>query len=314
MDSEPMDEYTRGLLDARRAYAKEWAAATDNEISAIDFTPDRLRAELQSRWLERRCLADGSVPAVGQRVVTVLEVAERWGLGHGHDDLVHEITSLLGGDCHLVECGPEQIGVGMLRLAPAGSVVTCSACRGWHAENERRRIDAQVFRETQFKVAELTADRDRHARRAEAATVRADLHDTAVKMLCRDFAITASDPDRMHAVDAALVAAGHHRKLQAEVLRLRARVRVEVGDIAGVTWAHVEAWLTAKGWTTPRVDSYGWVTSWNSTNLEQHDLARADRPEAERVAQAVDYLADALIPPRSGFVLLDEMAAIEVPS
>jgi hypothetical protein len=153
-----MDDYTRGLFDARCAYAKAWADATDNEISALDFTPDRLRAELQSRWLERRSLADGTVPAVGQRVVTVREVAERWGLVHGHDDLVHEITSLLGGDCHLVECGPEQIGVGMLRLAPAGSDVTCGACRGWHAENERRRIDALVFRETQFKVAELTAE------------------------------------------------------------------------------------------------------------------------------------------------------------
>jgi hypothetical protein len=150
-----MDDYTRGLFDARCAYAKAWSEVTGNEIGALDFTPDRLRAELRSRWLERRVLSDGTVPAVGQRVVTVREVAESWGLGHGHDEHVHEITSLLGGDTHLVECGARQIGVSMLRLAPPGSDVTCPSCRGWNEQRTQWTIDARVMRETQFKVADL---------------------------------------------------------------------------------------------------------------------------------------------------------------
>jgi hypothetical protein len=174
-ESERDNAYERGMLDARRAYAKVWADATRTEIGALDFTADRLHAELRSRWLERRSLADGTVPAVGQRVVTVREVAESWGLLHGHDGHVHEITSLLGGHSHLVECGPQQIGVGMLRLAPAGSDVTCPACRGWTVESDRRRHDAQVFRETQFKVAELgrsLADAERERDEAREKTVR----------------------------------------------------------------------------------------------------------------------------------------------
>jgi hypothetical protein len=165
-----MDDYTRGLFDARCAYAKAWSEVTDNEIGALDFTPDRLRSELQSRWLEHRSLADRTVPAVGQRVVMVREVAERWGLGHGHDDHVHEITSLLGGDTHLVECGPRQIGMGMLRLAPDGSDVTCPSCLGWHEQRAKWTIDAQVYRETQLKVAELgkrVADAERERDEAQ---------------------------------------------------------------------------------------------------------------------------------------------------
>lgn len=149
------EAHTRAMLDARRALAQVWADVTRREVHAIDFTADYLRAQLRSRWLERRSLADGTVPAVGQRVVTVREVAKSWGLGHAHDELVHEITSLLGGDTHLVECGPQQIGVGMLRLAPPDSEVTCGACAGWRAQRERWRIDAEVFRAAQFEHAAL---------------------------------------------------------------------------------------------------------------------------------------------------------------
>lgn len=155
-ESERESERDLASINARRSYAKVWSKVTRNKIDAIDFTPDRLRAELGSRWLERRVLSDGAVPAVGQRVVTVRDVAEKWGLAHGHDDLVHEITSLLGGDCHLVECGPRQIGMAMLRLAPAGSDVTCPHCRGWHDQREKWAIDAKVYREAQFKVRDLT--------------------------------------------------------------------------------------------------------------------------------------------------------------
>lgn len=139
----------QAILEERRAYAEAWSSVVKRPISALDFTPDRLASELRSRWFERRALADGTAPAVGQRVVTVRAVAESWGLAHAHDDRVHEITSLLSGDTHLVECGPQQIGVGMLQLAPPESEVTCPSCRGWREQREKWRIDAEVFRERQ---------------------------------------------------------------------------------------------------------------------------------------------------------------------
>lgn len=149
------DEHTQGLLDARRAYAQVWADITGRVVHEVDFTTERFRDELMSRWLERRWLADGTAPAVGQRVVTVQSVAERWHLAHAHDGYVHEITSLLGGDCHLVECGPTQFGVAMLALAPDGSPVTCRSCQGWHEQREKWRIDAEVHRTAQFQHGEM---------------------------------------------------------------------------------------------------------------------------------------------------------------
>jgi hypothetical protein len=76
-------------------------------------------------------------------------------------------------------------------------------------------------------------------------------------------------------------------RLQAEVTRLRARVRVEADDVerAGVTRAHVEAWLSANGWETlthedgwlsfvapsgPHVDVHlrdGWSSAWVINSL-----------------------------------------------
>lgn len=162
------DDYTRGLLDARRAYAQVWADVTRREVHVVDFTTQRFQDELHTRWLERRWMADGTVPVVGQRVVTVREVAERWRMPHAHDEYVHEITSLLGGDTHLVECGPRQMGLGMLRLAPEGSEVTCPQCIGWHAFREQSRIDAEAYRAEQFKRAD-----ERRAERVAVEILRA---------------------------------------------------------------------------------------------------------------------------------------------
>lgn len=97
-----------------------------------------------------RKLADGTEPHVGQRVITVGDVAARWELAHAHDELVHEITSLLHGDAHLVGCGPKQIGVKMLRLAPDGAEVTCPSCATWREQEARRRADAEVYRREQI--------------------------------------------------------------------------------------------------------------------------------------------------------------------
>lgn len=123
------------------------------------------RDRLAQALLSRQRMSDGVEPVVGQRVVTVREVAERWHLGHAHDDRVHEITSLLGGYSHLVECGPQQIGSSMLRLAPEGSEVTCPNCLDWRDQMARMKIDAEVFRRTQFDTDNLRVDRDSLAAR-----------------------------------------------------------------------------------------------------------------------------------------------------
>jgi len=105
----------------------------------------------------RRQLADGVAAAVGQRVVLTREACMRDGLGHAHDELVHEITSVLGDDCHLVQCGPRQISRSHLRLAPAGAEVTCSSCRGWREQMHRMRIDAEVYRGADKLRAQVAA-------------------------------------------------------------------------------------------------------------------------------------------------------------
>jgi hypothetical protein len=147
------EPYTQGLLDARRAFAQAWADVVGDSIHEADFTADYFRHQIGARLLERRTLADGVPPVVGLRVVTIREVAVRWGLAHAHDEDVHEITSLLSGVVDLVECGPRQIGVGMLRVAPFGSEVTCSGCLGWHARLARWRLDAEVDRQAAVQAA-----------------------------------------------------------------------------------------------------------------------------------------------------------------
>lgn len=108
------------------------------------------RDRLAKALITRQRLADGTEPQVGQRVVTVAEVAAKWHMPHAHNEHVHEITSLLGGDTHLVECGPTQISVRMLRLAPEGAEVTCPNCRGWREQMARMRADAEVYRREQI--------------------------------------------------------------------------------------------------------------------------------------------------------------------
>jgi hypothetical protein len=160
-------------------------------------------------------------------------------------------------------------------------------------------------------VQALLDDRDHQAAKVEAA----ERELAAINKMGKELAVVLGEDDPHHPLDLlADCVMLELRQVRAEVARLRSRARVEAEDVerAGVTWRHVEAWLRDKGWTTPRVDAYGWVTSWASLNLEQHDLARADRSEAERVAQAVDYLSDALTPSRPGFDIVEEMAAIEL--
>lgn len=81
--------------------------------------------------LDLRCLADGKRVRLGMRVVLDRAALERHRLAHAYDDKVHEITSLLGGDCQLVGLGPRQMSVSELRRAPRGSTVSCGQCARW---------------------------------------------------------------------------------------------------------------------------------------------------------------------------------------
>lgn len=133
----------RGDLDT-----EQWGLAmTPGDVLFLLEENERLRRVAR---IDRRKLSDGVEPMVGQRVVKVQSVAEAWHMPHAYDDKVHEITSLLGGSCHLVECAAEQVGVAMLRLAPPGSEVTCPYCSGWREQEAKRRADAEVYRREQI--------------------------------------------------------------------------------------------------------------------------------------------------------------------
>jgi hypothetical protein len=157
-------------------------------------------------------------------------------------------------------------------------------------------------------IAELLADRDYQEKRADEAATKAALHDDAARMLCRDFAIDG-DPERKHAVDAALVAARRYRKLEAEVTSLRARVRVEAEDVErlGVTRAHVVAWLCEHGWAM--APTFGWsaVARLTRPDAKRHILVTSDTSAA--IAVAVNSAAY-WTPRRPSLDVLDEMAAM----
>jgi hypothetical protein len=98
------------------------------------------------------------------------------------------------------------------------------------------------------------------------------------------------------------------KEAEADVTRLRARVRVEAEDVerAGVTKAHVEAWLRANGWGAPTRDKYGWTSAESETGGEPVDLWRTDG--STPLALTVCFIADDI--QRPGLDILDEMAAM----
>jgi len=96
----------------------------------------------------------------------------------------------------------------------------------------------------------------------------------------------------------------------AEVARLRARVRVEVEDVerAGVTRAHVEAWLHAN----PRWESRpNGVWIWKPSNGGAFTTLTDDK-RPDELANAVQWFASR--EQRPGLDILDEMAAIPLES
>lgn len=96
---------------------------------------------------------------------------------------------------------------------------------------------------------------------------------------------------------------------RAEVARLRARVRVEAEDVerAGVTRAHVEAWLAASGRWSISFSDPQWPV-WKLLNATGARVVIGDG--ARQTARVVDAVA--FCQGRSPWDILDEMAAMVV--
>jgi hypothetical protein len=107
--------------------------------------------------------------------------------------------------------------------------------------------------------------------------------------------------------------------LKTEVARLRSRVRVEADDVEriGVTRVQLVAWLGANGWA-PSANERGWCSALGNRQLWRCvprdgrgvDVHCVGSPFA--IACSVRTLASHF--GRPGLDILDEMAAIEVPS
>ena len=100
-------------------------------------------------------------------------------------------------------------------------------------------------------------------------------------------------------------------RLAAEVARLRARVRVEAGDVqrVGVTRAHVEAWLRANGWApSPRegtaVGAHGRGVMWRAIERDERGVELYERGMLPEAINTMAYHFK-----RAGLDILDEMAA-----
>lgn len=181
LEHEAIEHAAREVGSARIELDHERAAheRTKARLEEVDLERAQLLVERDKRKGHR--LSDGTEVAVGQRVMTVREACERHHLGHAHDEWIHEITSLLGGDSGLVECGPRQISVGHLQLAPAGSEVTCPQCRGWREFMAKMRADAAAHRAAQFKHDELTAELAEARKRLKSAHWRLNDADGALQ-------------------------------------------------------------------------------------------------------------------------------------
>ena len=95
--------------------------------------------------------------------------------------------------------------------------------------------------------------------------------------------------------------------VKAEVSRLRARVRVEASDVerVGLTLAHVDAWLQARGWSPASTFGYGSVARWTHPGHKRHLQCTSTTPAA--LATAVCCAVDRLDRRRPGLDVLDEM-------
>lgn len=106
-------------------------------------------------------------------------------------------------------------------------------------------------------------------------------------------------------------------KQQEEIERLRARVRVEAEDVerAGITRAHVEAWLTANNWAPSKghgsVPQEGRFSNW-ATKPSRECVSVFEDHNPARIAHAICTLARHY--KRPGLDILDEMAAWRCPS
>jgi hypothetical protein len=158
----------------------------------------------------------------------------------------------------------------------------------------------QVQRSTfpKHEVAELLADRDYHAQRADDAE-----RDARVERATRE----ATDAQFCRTLDA-LDARDHGND---NTLPSSARVRVEAEDIerVGVTRHQIEAWLHANRWRNSRRTYSDGTSHWLYGDGGTNVLACSDVAQTVHTFGVLVYIHR-----RPGLDILDEMAALEVPS
>ncbi len=125
-------------------------------------------------------------------------------VGMPSDDCTQAWEVTVGDALLSVQVRPDQQPVvHIFRGAGNREEIGSTRCAGLtHSNREQGRLAAEL--------AQTTAGLE----------VISDLHRKAVRMLCRDFGLSLSDPLTMHAVDAALVAAGRYKKANARVVEL----------------------------------------------------------------------------------------------
>jgi hypothetical protein len=158
-------------------------------------------------------------------------------------------------------------------------------------------------------IDELLADRDYHAQRAEELQRRSEsLCEVEAALRYASHSIPAiRDRGPCEAIGV----------LSAEVARLRARVRVEAEDVgrAGVTRAHVEAWLRASGWAQSATED-GWHSEWGRSAIwriapyDPRGVQVYETDDREAIVRAVRSVAHHFDKP--GLDILEEMAAMAV--
>ena len=174
-------------------------------------------------------------------------------------------------------------------------------------ERERRLLQRLAKRSWRSSGRRLRARGDAERQRDEARAVLAELPADFWPESEGAPAAAAQLADRARLADTASVA---------EVARLRARVRVEAEDVewAGVTRAHVEAWLCANGWS-PSSRETGWNSHhgtsamWRAVDRDERGVSLYERGMIPESVNTIAYHFK-----RPGLDILDEMAAMQLES
>jgi hypothetical protein len=175
------------------------------------------------------------------------------------------------------------------------------------AHRDLRALDHEHLTETAGLISNAAAVREQHSNRIDRLLGRIETLEAeiaGINKMGAELAVVLGEDDPHHPLDVLAASVMHSlREARAEVARLRTRVRVEAEDVerAGVTWAHVEPWLRANGWVKVELGY------WRSSALMNYDFGPGETAVDTTNKMAAHYH-------RAALDILDEMAAIEVPS